>query len=443
MGTKVDLLIKNGTVVTMDSEKTVIDSGYVAVKDGEIVGIGKIESLGEKFTAKETIDAENRIVMPGLVNTHTHAAMTLFRGLADDLPLNEWLENYIWPAEKKLINPDNIRKGTLLAAVEMIRSGTTTFNDMYFYWDEVAKACKEVGIRVMIGEVFFNFPGPNNLSGDENLGHIEEQIKKWKGDSLVSVAMNPHAPYSCSKELLEKSKKLADKYDVPIHIHISESEKEVSDMKEKNGMTPVEYLDSLGFLDHKVIAPHCVHLSKDDIKLLAKRKVGVAHCPESNMKLASGVAPVADLLKTGVKVGLGTDGVASNNNLDMFKSMDFASKLHKVFTGDPTVLDAEAVVEMATIGGAKVLGLDEKIGSLEKGKRADLIIVDLEKPHLTPMYNVYSHLVYAAAGADVETVVVDGKLVMKDYKILTVDEKKIMDDVKKISEEIREGWVEK
>lgn len=433
---QVDVLIVNGTIVSMDSNRTILEPGTVAIKDGKIVAAETIGSPRSELKAKETIDATGKLVMPGLINTHTHAAMTIFRGYADDLPLMEWLQNYIWPAEAKYINADTVRLGTQLAAVEMIRSGTTTFNDMYFFEDEVAKAAKEIGIRAVVGEGLLDFPTPNKKTASEGLDYTEMLIKKWRNDPLITVAVAPHSPYTCSAELLKSAKNLSDKYGVPLHIHVSETEQELNDSRNKHGLTPFEYLDSLGFLGDNVIAAHSVHLTANDIQLIAARKVGVSHNPESNMKLASGVAPIPELLNAGAKIGLGTDGAASNNDLNMFEEMDTTAKLHKVFRKNSSVVDAKSVVEMATIGGARVLGLEKEIGSIEEGKRADVIIIDLDKPHLTPMYNPYSQIVYAVDGADVETVIIEGRIVMRDHKILTVDEEKIIQDMQALAAKI-------
>ena len=434
----VDILIVNGTVITMDSNRTILEAGAVVIKDGTIVAVGPSESLKSKFKAKETINANGKIVMPGLINTHTHAAMVIFRGFADDLPTQEWLENYIWSAEAKYINAETVRLGTLLAIAEMIRSGITTFNDMYFFEDEVVQAAKEAGIRAVVGECLLDFPTPNKKTPQEGLKYTEMLIQKWRDDPLITVAVAPHAPYTCSPEILKSAKNLSDKYNVPLHIHLSETEKEVNDIQKKYSLTPVEYLDSLGVLGDNVIAAHCVHLTEEDIQLIVQRKVGVAHDPESNMKLASGVAPIPDLLDAGVKIGLGTDGAASNNDLNMFEEMDTTAKLHKVFRHDPTVIDARTVVEMATIGGARVLGLNDQIGSIEGGKKADIIIINLNKPHTVPLYNPYSHVVYAIDGADVETVIIEGRIVMRNHKILTISEDEIIQDVHVLTARIKE-----
>jgi 5-methylthioadenosine/S-adenosylhomocysteine deaminase len=320
----------------------------------------------------------------------------------------------------------------------MIRSGTTTFNDMYFFEDEVAKAAKEAGIRAVVGEALFDFPTPNKKTPQEGLEYTEMLIRKWRDDPLITVSMAPHAPFTCSPEVLKAAKNFSDKYNVPLHIHLSETEKEVNYIQKKYDLTPVKYLDSLGVLGDNVIAAHCVHLTEEDIQLIVQRKVGVAHDPESNMKLAIGVAPIPDLLDAGAKIGLGTDGAASNNDLNMFEEMGTAAKLHKVFRHDPTVVDAQTVVEMATIGGARILGLDDQIGSIEEGKRADIIIVNNNKPHMIPLYNHYSHIVYVADGADVETVIIEGRIVMQNNKILTISEEEIIQDIRVLAARINE-----
>lgn len=434
---QVDLLIVNGTIVTMDPGRTIIGAGTIAITDGKIVAVDDSGKVDHK--ARETIDATGKLVMPGLINTHTHAAMTIFRGYADDLPLMEWLQNYIWPAEAKYVNARNVRTGTRLAAVEMIRSGTTTFNDMYFFEDDVAKAAKEVGIRAMIGEGLLDFPTPNAKTPQDGLNFTEMLINKWRNDTLITVAVAPHSPYTCSPELLKDAKNLSDKYDVPLHIHVSETGQEYNDSINNHGMTPFGYLENLGFLGDNVIAAHSVHLNGEDIQLIALRSVGVSHNPESNMKLASGVAPLPALMETGAEIGLGTDGAASNNDLNMFEEMDTAAKLHKVFSKNSSVVDSKSVVEMATIGGAKVLGLDSMIGSIEKGKKADIILIDLGRPHLAPLYNPYSQIVYAVDGSDVETVIIDGRIVMRDQKILTVDEEEIIREARDLGVKIKQG----
>lgn len=431
-----DILLVNGTVVIADSRGSVIENAVVAVRNGEIIACGTADT-STNYEAAETIDVKGKIIMPGLINTHTHAAMTIFRGFADDLVLQDWLENYIWPAEGKYINEETVRLGTLLAIAEMIRSGTTTFADMYFFENTVGEVAREAGIRVLLGESLIDFSTPNAATPEEGLEYTEMLLQKWQNDSLVKVSVALHSPYTCSPELLKSGKELADKYRVPLQIHVSETESEVNDIMTRFGFTPFGYLENLGILGDNIVAAHCVHLTDDDIRLIVERKVGVSHNLQSNLKLASGISPIPDLSYSGAEIGLATDGASSNNDLNMFEEMDLTAKVHKAIRKDATVLDAQTVVEMATIGGAKVLGMDNRIGSVEVGKRADLIIIDTNKPHLTPMFNPYSHIVYAVDGADVETVIIDGKIVMRDYKLLTIDENEIMEQVRELAAQIK------
>ena len=435
---KVDFLIYGDTILTMVPGREIINNGVIAIKDDLIVFIDKEDSLEKSFNAEETITANKSLIMPGLINSHTHAAMTCFRGIADDLPLMEWLNEYIFPVESKA-DGELVYYGSLLACAEMILSGTTTFCDMYLFEDKVAEAAKLTGIRAVVGEVLFDFPSPNVKSHKEGLEYTEWLINKWIRDPLITPAVEPHAVYTCSPEFLMDTKRLSDKYGVPLIIHLSESESEVKEVKKKYGKSPVCLLDSIGFLGKNLIADHCVCLTEDEMDILKEHGVKVAHNPESNMKLASGVAPIPELMSRGIAVGLGTDGCASNNNLDMFQEMDTAAKIHKVYRRDPTVMNAKEVVEMATIGSARVLGLNDKVGTLEVGKKADLIIIDMDKPHLTPLYNIYSHLVYAVNGADVTTAIINGKLVMKDRRLLTIDEHEVMERVRQIALRVKGG----
>jgi 5-methylthioadenosine/S-adenosylhomocysteine deaminase len=432
-----DIIIKNGTILTMDKENTVIEDGLIYVKGDTI---SRMES-GDNITieAEKIIDAHGGLVLPGLINGHTHAAMSLFRGLADDLPLMDWLNNYIFPAERR-IDADFVFTGTLLACAEMIMSGTTTFCDMYLFEEEAARAARKAQMRCLVGEVLYDFPSPNYGPVEKGLEYTESLIKKWQDDPLVSVAVEPHSLFTCSPGLLISANEMALRYEVPMIIHVAETLNEVAEVKEKYGKPPVEYLHSLGLLDSHLIADHCVHVNEQDIEKMAKYGVKVIHNPESNMKLASGIAPVTELLTRGVTVGLGTDGCASNNNLDIFTEMDMAAKLHKIQTMDPTVLDSVTVMRMATIEGAKALGMEDITGSIERGKKADIIILDIDKPHLTPMYNPYSHIVYAARGNDVSHSIINGQLVMEDRKLLTLDIEEIMERAKEKAIKVRE-WV--
>jgi 5-methylthioadenosine/S-adenosylhomocysteine deaminase len=432
-----DIIIKNGTVLTMDSKNSIFETGFLCIRGDSISKIGT--GTPSSFKAEKIIDARGGLILPGLVNCHTHAAMSLFRGLADDLPLMEWLNNYIFPAERR-IDAEFVYTGTLLALAEMILSGTTTFCDMYLFEDQVARAARKAGVRCLVGEVLYDFPSPNYGPVEKGLEYTESLIQKWQKDPLVSIAVEPHSLFTCSPELLTASNELALKYKVPVIIHVAETLTELSEIKEKYGKTPVKYLDSLGLLGPHLIADHCVHIDDADIKTLADHGVKVVHNPESNMKLASGIAPIPQMLSQGVTVGLGTDGCASNNNLDLFSEMDTAAKLHKVNSLDPTVMDALSVLKMATIHGARVLGLQNVTGSLEVGKKADIIVIDTHKPHLTPMYNAISHLVYAARGNDVSHSIINGQLVMEDRKLLTLDIAEIITRAREISIRVK-SWL--
>ncbi|MBA4395616.1 MAG: S-adenosylhomocysteine deaminase, partial [Desulfobacca sp.] len=365
--------------------------------------------------AGAVLDVQGGVVLPGLINAHTHAAMTLFRGLADDLPLDDWLNRHIFPVEQKLTGPC-VYWGTALACAEMILSGTTTFCDMYLFEAEAARAVRGAGMRALLGEALYDFPSPNYGPIEKGLEYTRQLILDLKNDPLISAAVELHSPSVCGPDLLQKAKALSDDQGVPLIIHLSETFKENEQIYDRYGTSPVGLLKRLGLLDSHLIAVHCVAVSDEDMDLLGKKGARVVHCPESNMKLASGVAPIVKMLNRGLFVGLGTDGCASNNNLDLFQEMDMAAKLHKVHLLDPTVMDAQTVLRMATIEGARVLHLDREIGSLEPGKKADCIVLDLNKPHLTPCYNLYSHLVYAAKGSDITQVIINGKTVMKDRR---------------------------
>ncbi|MBW2642482.1 MAG: amidohydrolase [Deltaproteobacteria bacterium] len=432
-----DIIIKNGTILTLDSENSIFENSFLCIRGDSISEIGTGNPVLSK--AEKIIDAEGGLILPGLVNCHTHAAMSLFRGLADDLPLMEWLNNYIFPAESKM-DGEFVYTGTMLALAEMIMSGTTTFCDMYLFEEEVAKAARKAGVRSLVGEVLYDFPSPNYGPVEKGLKYTESLIQKWRDDPLVSIAVEPHSLFTCSPKLLTASNELALKYNVPLIIHVAETLTEVDEIKEKYGKTPVKHLDSLGLLGPHLIADHCVHLENPDIKLMAEHGVNVVHNPESNMKLASGIAPVPQMLSQGLTVGLGTDGCASNNNLDLFSEMDTAAKLHKVNMLDPTVMDSITVLRMATIQGARALGLQDITGSLEVGKKADVIVIDTHKPHLTPMYNATSHLVYAARGNDVRHSIINGQPVMEDRKLLTLDLDEIIARAREMSIHVR-SWL--
>jgi len=430
-----DLLIVNGTVLTMDADDTVIRNGVVAISGENIRYVGPAGGVNPRHAAR-IINARGGIVMPGLINTHTHAAMTCFRGLADDLELMTWLNDYIFPAEATL-DHDKVYTGTMLACAEMVLSGTTCFSDMYLFEDAVADAASAAGMRAVVGEVLYDFDSPHYGSIENGFAFTERLIEKWSGDPLVTIAVEPHSPYLCSPELLRKAAALSEKRQVPLIIHVAETAGEVKTIFERHGRSPVGHLANIGVLSPRLLACHCVALTPDDIALLKLHDVKVSHNPESNMKLAAGIAPVPALLDAGVCVGLGTDGATSNNNVDMFMEMDTAAKIHKVAQGDPTVMNAPTVLRMATIEAARALGLQKITGSLEIGKKADIIIVDTRKPHMTPMYNIHSLLVYSASGGDVDTVVINGRPVVERGRLLTMDIDTVIGRMNDIAGEVR------
>ena len=425
----VDLLITGGTVVTMDVDRRVIENGYVIVKGDTIVAVG--EGLprmpnGPIFT-KQTIDAKGALVLPGFINGHTHVPMTLLRGLHDDVTLDDWLRKYIFPAEAKNVTEDFVRWGTLLAAAEQIRSGVTTFADMYYFEDAVAEETKAAGMRGVLGETFLDFPAPDNKTTAAMLEYTEKFFKRWQDDPLIHAAAAPHSIYTCSQKTLQDSAALARKYHAPILIHLAEMKKELDDSVKQNGLTPVQYVEKLGILGPDVVAAHCIFVDEKDRKILANHQVGCVHNPSSNMMLASGVAPVIEERAAGIAVGLGTDGPAgSNNDLDLMEEMDLAAKLQKITKMDPRALGAKSVVEMATIEGAKALHMEKEIGSLEVGKKADIILISLDEPNAVPMYDIYAQLAYALKASDVKTVVIGGQVVMRDKKLLTLNELEIL-----------------
>ncbi len=421
----VDLIISGGTVVTMDGAKRVITDGAIAVDRDKIVAVDSAAEIARQFSSGQTINAAGKVIVPGLINTHTHVPMTLFRGIADDLSLQEWLTKYIFPAEAKNVTEDFVRVGTRLGLAEMIRGGTTTFCDMYYFEDAVADETSKAGVRGVLGETVIDFPVADNKTNDEAINYAEKFIDKWKNNPLITPAVAPHAPYTVSTEHLQAVKKLSDKTGAPIVIHIAETQKEVDDSLASKNLRPIEYLAKIGFLNDRVIAAHVIYANDAELAALKNLGVGIAHNPQSNMKLASGVAPVPQMLKMDLPVGLGTDGAASNNDLDLWEEMDTAAKLHKVFTKDPTVVSAEQAFEMATIRGARALHFDKLIGSLEVGKRADIVIADFDTLHQTPSYNVYSTLVYATKASDTRDVIINGKVIMRDRRLITLDESDI------------------
>jgi 5-methylthioadenosine/S-adenosylhomocysteine deaminase len=433
----VALLVTGGIVVTMDAGRRVLDPGAVAIDGDRIVAVDTPAALARRYTARETIDARGHVVMPGLINTHTHAPMVLYRGLADDLALMEWLEKYIFPAEAKTVSPALVRAGTRLAALEMIQSGTTTFVDMYYFEEDIASAAREAGLRAVLGQTVIQFPVADARNPAEALARAERFIEGWKRDPLITPAVAPHAMYTLPAEVLTAASGLARAHGVPLLIHLAETEAELTGARERHRMTPTAYLDSLGFWTPRSLAAHGVWLDAADIEILRTRGVGVSHNPESNMKLASGIAPVPALQAAGVGLGLGTDGAASNNDLDMFEAMRQAAFLHKLSTRDPTAVGAGEALAMATRGGAAVLGMGEIIGSLEPGRKADLIVVSMTAARQTPMYDPVSHLVYTTRGDDVRTTIVNGRVLMRDRKVLTLDEPAVLGEARAMAETIR------
>ena len=419
----VDLLITGGLIVTMDQPRTIFDDGALAVKGDTIVGVGPRHELEAKFAAAQTIDATGQLVLPGFINGHTHVPMTLFRGLHDDVTLDDWLRKYIFPAEAKNVTEEFVRWGTRLAAAEQIRAGVTTYADMYYFEDAVAEETKAAGMRGVLGETWIDFPAPDNKTEAEMIAYTEKYLQKWHGDPLIHAAVAPHSIYTCSRKTLTDAATLARKHQAPILIHVSEMKKEWEDSEKQNGASPVQYLETVGLLGPDVVAAHCIFVDAADQKILAEHQVGCVHNPSSNMMLASGVSPVPDMRAAGVAVGLGTDGPAgSNNDLDLMEEMDLAAKLAKITRNNPLAMNAKAVVEMATIDGARALHMEKEIGSLEPGKKADLIVIRLDRPNAVPIYDIYAQLAYALKGSDVETVIIGGKVVMRDQKLLTVNE---------------------
>ncbi|HEY0659019.1 MAG TPA: amidohydrolase [Pyrinomonadaceae bacterium] len=432
----VDLIVQNGTVVTMDAQRRVIENGAVAVSKSEIVAVGSSAEIAQKYSSKQIVNARGKVVIPGLINAHTHIPMTLFRGIADDLDLQEWLTKYIFPAEAKNVTEDFVRVGTRLGLAEMIRGGTTTYCDMYYFEDAIADETFKAGVRGVLGETIIRFPVADNKTPEEALVYTERFINKWKNNALIVPALAPHAAYTLTTEHLNAVKKLADKLNATIVIHVAETQTEVDDISKQYGARPIEYLEKIGFLNNRTIAAHVVFANESELDIFKKKQVGIAHNPQSNMKLASGVAPVPMMLAKDMRLGLGTDGAASNNDLSMWEEMDTSAKLHKLFSKDPKVVSAEQAFMMATIGGARALHLEDKIGSIETGKRADIVIVDFDNVHQTPMYNVYSHLVYATKASDVRHVIINGKIVMRDRNLLTLNENVIKKDANLYREKI-------
>jgi 5-methylthioadenosine/S-adenosylhomocysteine deaminase len=433
------LVIIGGTVITENSTRQVFSPGAVAIQGTDIVDVGAPESIASRYNAAATLDARDQVVLPGLINTHTHAAMVMFRGLADDLALMDWLQKYIFPAEAKVVSPEFVRIGTRLADLEMIESGTTTFADMYYFEEEVAKATREAGLRGVLGQTVIQFPVADAKTPADALARAETFIKTFKGDSLIVPAVAPHAMYTLDRATLVAAAELGRRYEVPVLIHLAETEDEVKTARTEHQATPTGYLDSIGFFGPRTVAAHGVWVTDEDIQILKRRNVGVSHNPESNMKLASGIAPVTKYLAADVALGLGTDGAASNNDLDMFEAMRQAAFLAKIGTRDPTAVPAQAALDMATIGGARALAMDRTIGSLEPGKRADLITVSMAAARQTPMYDAVSHLVYVTRGDDVRTTIVNGKVLMQNRQVRTMNRGDVIAQARALAQKVRDA----
>jgi len=433
----VSLIVTGGIVVTVDPSGRVLSPGAVAIDGRDIVGVDTPEALAARFEARDSIDATGQVILPGLVNTHTHAPMVLYRGLADDLALMEWLQKYIFPAEAKTVTPEFVRAGTRLAALEMIQSGTTTYADMYYFEEEIAAVTSEAGLRGVLGQTIIQFPAPDAKTPTDGLARAAAFIKRFRGHELIVPALAPHAMYTLDAKTLKAVRALADQERAPVLIHLAETADEARTSARQHRMSPTRYLESLAFWGPRTVAAHGVWLSPADIAILARRHVGVAHNPESNMKLASGSAKVVAMRAAGVAVGLGTDGAASNNDLDMFEAMRQAAFLAKLQTMDPRSIPARTALEMATIGGARVLGMGAEIGSLEAGKRADLIVVSVDAVRQTPLYDPLSHLVYVTRGDDVRTTIVNGRVLMRDRKMLTLSERDVLAEARMLAGRVK------
>lgn len=431
-----DMLVVGGTVLTMEPNTEPIKNGAVAVTDGRIAAVGPAEELLELSPSGAVLNAGNSIILPGLVNTHSHLAMTLLRGIADDIPLKEWLEQHIWPVESEYMNRETVRLGTELATAELLLAGVTTTADMYFFGDEVSAVLAEAGMRGVVAESLIDISTPRCATPEEMLEKQRELLEAYSNHPLITPSVAAHSPYSVSAANLVKEAELAEEYEVSMQIHLSETTWEVEKLLGEKGVSPVAYLADLGFLSERTVAAHCVHVSSEDIELLAEFEVGVSHNPVSNLKLASGVSPVPAMVAAGVKVGLGTDGAASNNTLDLLRDMQLAALLHKGITGDPTVLPARTMLEMVTINGARVLGL-ENIGTLAEGREADLICVAVDGPHTAPMYDPFSHLVFAARSSDVRHVMIRGQVVVRNHELQTMDRERVEAQAREFSENVR------
>jgi 5-methylthioadenosine/S-adenosylhomocysteine deaminase len=443
-----DIILKNSILLTMDTNLSIYEPGAVAIRGDQILAAGHEADICTQYTPSQTIDCHRKVLMPGLINAHTHAAMTLLRGLADDLRLDVWLMGFMMPVERQFVSPDFVRLGTKLACAEMIRSGVTCFADMYYFEDNVAQATAEVGLRAVCAQTVLKFPGPDARDYEEALDRTRIFIKKWLGHALILPAVGPHSPYTCTKEILHSAASIAKEFDVPLLIHLSETRQEVENSRKEHGMPVIPYVKKQDIFKAKVLAAHCVHVDAGEIKTLLHHKVGVAHNPSSNLKLASGIAPINNMLEVGLKVGIGTDGPASNNDLDMFEEVRLAALLSKGTSGDPTTLPAPMALTMATRMGAEALHIGNLTGSIETGKRADLILVDNSRVHNSPRFKrepeaIYAQLVYSTQASDVSDLMVNGKWLMREHQLLTLDEKELLAEAEEYAQLIDTFLIER
>jgi 5-methylthioadenosine/S-adenosylhomocysteine deaminase len=431
-----DIVIQNGLVVTLDSNDTIIDGGAVAISGMDIAAVGSTAEIGERFSAAQAIDASGQIVMPGLINAHVHAPDSLFRSLVGDMPLEPWLDR-LWIAEKQFVRADTVELGARLAYAEMIGGGITTALDMFWFPERSAEVAREAGFRLITGPIYFDMEEPDGIPAEERSERARAFLQAYHGDPLIVPCVSPHSAYTVSPQYLEQAGALADEFGVLLHTHASETKAELASVSERYGATPPYHFDRLGLLSERTILAHCVHVSDEEIALLAERGTVVAHCPVCNLKLGSGIAPLKKMREAGVRVTLGTDGPVSSNDLDLWLAMRFAAALHKGVSGDPAFLEARDVVRMVTCDAAEALGLGDRIGSLEAGKCADIILIDLNSPHLTPLYDVYSLLAYAVGRGDVSTVLINGRMVMQDRALQTLDREAILGEVRALAPQIQ------
>jgi 5-methylthioadenosine/S-adenosylhomocysteine deaminase len=423
--TSADILVLGGIMITMDERRSILPDGALAIRGHVIAGVGTREQIAAAYHGATVIDAAGCLVIPGLIDAHTHIPMTLFRGLADDLPLHSWLDQHVWPAEKKFINEETVRWGSRLGVAELVRSGVTTLCDMYFYEDQVAAVVDELGMRGILANVYFDATATSNAERERTLAAAKQFVARWRGHSRIVPGLGPHAPYTVGPDLYRRLHALAERTDVPVVTHLAETLEEDREIRRRYGLSPLRHLENLGLVDARLVAAHCVWVNGEEIDLLAVARTGVVHNPRSNLKLASGIAPIPDMLRAAVLVGLGTDGAASNNELNLLAEIRTAALIHKGVRLDPLAVPAIAALEMATIGGARALKLDHVVGSLEPGKRADVVVIDLDEDNLVPLYDPVSHLAYAVETSNVRTVIIDGRIVLRDRELTTADEREI------------------